>query len=288
MSNAAVGTASLFTGKVVRDVAEGNFDFLLSVARLYLDLLPSIFTVSDIFQVCYKDLSKNYRGEYFFKNVVAEKILLGRHSLKATMLSEFRVAGNKADCVLINGSSTCYEIKSELDNLNRLEGQLHSYRKIFNKVYVVTSSIHRQQVLEVAPLDVGVLEVTPRMSLRKVRDAIVGQSDIDAYELIRSLRVSEYSEIAALVSGEIIDEPNTQIFKVCEEIFLGADSDRLRAAFHSVVKRTRMVDRDFLKVLPKALLIGGVSFPLTRKQREGLVYNLGVSFRKDDLCTFQY
>lgn len=47
-------------------------------------------------------------------NVIANKILLGKHSLNTShMLSEFRVGYNKADVVIINGTSSVYEIKSE-------------------------------------------------------------------------------------------------------------------------------------------------------------------------------
>lgn len=45
-------------------------------------------------------------------------MFLKKHKInKAVMLSEFRVGANKADCVILNGLSTCYEIKTELDNL---------------------------------------------------------------------------------------------------------------------------------------------------------------------------
>jgi hypothetical protein len=76
----------------------------------------------------YWSLFANYRNEYIYKNVIARKILLGRHSLNTTnMLTEFWVQDCKADVVMINGNLTDYEIKSELDTINRLENQIRRY-----------------------------------------------------------------------------------------------------------------------------------------------------------------
>jgi len=45
----------------------------------------------------------------------------------------------RADIFAVNGDITIYEIKSEKDNLNRLENQLKVYQLYANKVYVVVA-----------------------------------------------------------------------------------------------------------------------------------------------------
>ena len=90
--------ARLFSSKRLTEVASGNFDFLLKVATHYRGELREEFTAAEVFEHSYLALSKEYRTEYFFKNIVAERLLIGRHSLNtATVLPEFRVGRNKAD-----------------------------------------------------------------------------------------------------------------------------------------------------------------------------------------------
>ena len=61
-----------------------------------------------------------------------------KHSQKATLLTELNVGKSKADLVVINGTTTVYEIKTELDSTARLEGQLSDYIQVFDRVNVIT------------------------------------------------------------------------------------------------------------------------------------------------------
>ena len=106
--------ARIFSSNYLIRLASGDFSLLNHVARDLLNIEPANLSVVDVFEQTYKQLSKCYRHEYYFKNTIANKRLLGSHSLNtATMLSEFRVGRNIADCVILNGQSTCYEIKTE-------------------------------------------------------------------------------------------------------------------------------------------------------------------------------
>ena len=61
------------------------------------------------------------------------------HSVNTTTaLTEVAIAKSKADFVLINGKAVVYEIKTELDNLERLCSQIDDYYKAFDHVAVVT------------------------------------------------------------------------------------------------------------------------------------------------------
>ena len=77
-------------------------------------------------------LIKEYRNEYIFKNTIANKIIKGRHRLSnVTYINEFRVVNSICDVAIFNGTSSAYEIKTELDNFDRLENQLADYKKGF-------------------------------------------------------------------------------------------------------------------------------------------------------------
>ncbi len=55
---------------------------------------------------------KVYRNEYFYKNTILNKLLLGRHSINTTTaLSEMPIGKSIADFILLNGKGVVDEIK---------------------------------------------------------------------------------------------------------------------------------------------------------------------------------
>lgn len=281
--------AKLFSSRRVSELSEGNQLFLLKVARHYSEQLDETFTPTDVYNLCYRDLSKNYRGEYFYKNVVAEKILIGRHSLNtATAITEFRVGKSKADCIIINGHSTCYEIKSEFDNLDRLDNQLEHYQKIFDKVYIVTSSSHLNHILKRSDSNAGVIELTKRNTLRTIREATTQTQEIDIKTLIRSLRVGEYTKIVSDIYGTAPAVSNTDIFHECEKLLIAAPPTEVRHAFCQVIKKSRKAEISYIAQLPKPLLMAGLSFKLPKHRQNSLIHNLNTIISKDTICTTPY
>ncbi|ENX4942817.1 hypothetical protein ACFPP1_003659, partial [Salmonella enterica] len=98
----------LFTSQAINAVADGDFSLLHELIGNVLT--PKFFPVkvSEIFDIAFKKLSHEYKSEYFFKNIIANEVFLKKHKKnEAVMLSEFRVGTNKADCVILNGLSTC-------------------------------------------------------------------------------------------------------------------------------------------------------------------------------------
>ncbi|MBD8240300.1 sce7726 family protein [Pseudomonas fluorescens] len=263
--------SKIFSTNCVEDLARGNVGRVADVAQYYVENLPKFFTPADVYEVCYKDLSKNYRFEYFFKNVVANKILLGRHRLSAaTLIPEFRVENNKADCVVLNGNSTCYEIKTDLDNFSRLNAQLSAYEKIFDKTYVVVAEAHRNYALKNICEDVGVIVLTSQNRLSEVRPAKFVVGSIDAKVLIRSLRKSEYYSIARKMESAPVGLTNTEVFSWCEDVFLRADAVFLRSEFCKTLKRSRGLNKGFSLSLPRSLLMASVSVNLSEADKNNL------------------
>ena len=64
----------------------------------------------------------------------------------------------RADFVLINNSLNVYEIKSDLDSLKRLEGQVECYLERFDKVTLVVTERHLTKALD-APSNVAIWKV---------------------------------------------------------------------------------------------------------------------------------
>ncbi|MDQ0125922.1 hypothetical protein J2W17_004896 [Pseudomonas lini] len=262
----------IFSTNCVESLACGNVEHVLDVSRAYMDVLPREFTPADVYEVCYNDLSKNYRFEYFFKNVVANKIVLGRHRLStATLISEFRVENNKADCVVLNGNSTCYEIKTDLDNFSRLNDQLNAYEKLFDKTYVVIAEAHREYALKNIHDGVGLIVLTARNTLSEVRSARLAKSKIDPKILIRSLRKPEYFSMACQLEQAPFGLSNTDVFNWCEDVFLRADAELLRSIFCKTLKETRRLSREFSLAVPRTLLMASLSVKLSHANKNNLM-----------------
>ncbi len=95
----------------------------------------------------------------------------------------------RADVALMNGHLEGFEIKADLDTLNRLPAQVEAYDKIFDYAWVVTTSTHLDAVRALVPRNWGVLLAQASeagASLRQVRGA-KPNGNRDASHLVRLL-----------------------------------------------------------------------------------------------------
>lgn len=97
---------------------------------------------------------KHYPGEctikyHFIKNFI------NRHNEVSTF--EMNVGNSRLDIGRINGYSYAYEIKTELDSLEKLDKQLHDYQCVFDYIHVVIHNKHLDKVTEIAPNYCGII-----------------------------------------------------------------------------------------------------------------------------------
>ncbi|WP_240654783.1 sce7726 family protein [Pseudoalteromonas rubra] len=271
MTITAREASKLFNSNKLSALADGDYSHVEKVAKGFLNQEVTNFNVCDVYEHTYKRLSQEYRSEYYFKNTIARRRLLGRHSLKtATMLSEFRVGRSKADCVILNGKSTCYEIKSEYDTLNRLEEQLNDYLKLFDEVYVVCSAKNLDSVLKMADERVGVLELTQKNYFSEKRAATPRIEPIDIDLLIKSLRKEEYLELTRRNTGEVPTIPNSKLVSFCKSALKTVEPEKIATSFIEVLKEKRFNDGDLLNVLPSSLINAAISYQFSSPQIEAL------------------
>ena len=185
-----------------------------------LNSLDISINMRKFFEWLYNFISGTYRNEYVYKNAIANKILLGRHSLNTScMLTEFRVGNCKADVVILNNTSTVYEIKSEYDSFDRVKEQVTSYMQMFDRVNVISSSSQLNKLATVLPLEIGMMELTPKNTIHTVREATSVKKGVVPAVIFNSLRKPEYLSIIKKIFGYIPDVPNTRIYRECLELF---------------------------------------------------------------------
>ncbi len=267
--------AKLFTSADISRVAQGDLSTVVELQRSF-PALTSAQTLVGVYDQAYALLCKNYRNEYVIKNTIANNVLLGKHSLNtATMLSELRIGTNKADCVIINGSSTCYEIKTEFDSLKRLPEQLDAYTRSFDKTYVVAHKKHLNALYhqyERTP-NFGIIEST---STGRLSDKIKApqNENFDTDLMFNTLRKDEYTNIAKTVIGELPEIPNTQTFRFCKEVFLSLPSHEANKLFKANLKHFRKNDHKFLNSLPKSMKNVEISYQINGKYKTSIISSL--------------
>lgn len=212
--------SKVFTNPTFKSILQtGNSGYFFDKIKSY-DTVLSLqeqATIKDAIKNLYAYLSKNYRNEYIYKNTIVNKVLLGKHNLNtATLLSEYRVGRSIADLVLLNGTSTVYEIKTELDSPDKLRKQIEDYQKVFCKVYIVTHYSFVPRYLHMLEDGrIGLISLNNRFQLSTIKNAEENYDFLDIGVMMRCLRKDEYSSIIKNYFGSIPKVPNTQFFTKC-------------------------------------------------------------------------
>lgn len=191
-------------------------------------------TYADYIKYIYKQLLKEYRNEYVYKNTLINELLLKKYGTKNTVaFNEFKAGKSVADFVLFNGISKVFEIKTELDTEKRLEKQLADYTKIFKECYIVTYESLVDKYMSVNE-NTGIISVRKSrgslkiVEVRKAKENI----EIDASILMRSLRTSEYKNIILAYYGSLPKDINSfNMYNKCYNLMLNIPHNVLHSLF---------------------------------------------------------
>lgn len=199
--------------KIVRE--ENCLDTFYRIEK-YLKLEDHL-TNLEVINALYKSLVNNYKNEYIYKNTLINKLLINKYSLKNTIaLNEFKIGSSIADFVLLNGEACIYEIKTELDSLDKLDKQIEDYIKFADKIYIVTSSKHVTNLLtKYYNTNIGIIELTKRNALRTIKEAKNMSLNFNHETLFKTLRKYEYLSLIRGYFKIVPNVPNTQIFREC-------------------------------------------------------------------------
>lgn len=230
---------------------------ILDDNRLNSLTLSSTKNYYDTFELLYNQLLRQYRNEYVYKNTLFNKLVLGIHSLKTTSaIVELPIVDSIADFILFNGKAVVYEIKTELDSLERLEGQLANYYKAFDIVNVVISERHYESVMQrLSDSPVGVIVLTSKMTLSVKKNAISFNRDLDKAVWFSILRKYEYESIIKNYYGYLPKTTDFEYYNVCKQLFIDIDLPTLYKGFITCLKNRNLhnYDDSQMKVLPKSL-----------------------------------
>jgi len=96
----------------------------------------------------------NYPNESTIKAQFVNNVLL--KSKEHVTIFELNAGNSRVDLCKVNGKSIAYEIKTDLDNPNRLPLQMQNYFLIFEEVYLICSSASLSKLIQFVPLNCGI------------------------------------------------------------------------------------------------------------------------------------
>ncbi|MGX5691436.1 sce7726 family protein [Arcticibacter tournemirensis] len=212
--------AAIFSVPIFKEIFKsGQSDYVAETIFYYRSRLGfrKEVTMKKVLGKAYKHLMHNYRNEYVYKNHIANNLLLERHNLnEAVMLNELRVGASIADIVIINGTNTVYEVKTELDSPYKLKKQISDYRKFSPKIYLVTHhSLVRKYEDILGDNSVGLLSLSSDSGLSLVKEAVEEFSLLDNKIMMSTLRKDEYSNLIMEAFGDVPKVANIKFYRAC-------------------------------------------------------------------------
>lgn len=205
----------------------------------------------------YNELNKHYRNEYFYKNTLINKILIGRHSVNTTSaLSELPINKSIADLIMINGKAIVYEIKTKLDSLQRIDNQIRDYYKAFKHVAIVADELHKEKIIsKYGHSPVGIYTITNRSTIRTYKKPDSYSENLDTLVIYKILRKDERYQLVSKHFHEIPDFNQFEEFEELYKLFSLINIDDLYSYFIQILKERSNVkeNKNFFDTVPREI-----------------------------------
>lgn len=212
-----------------------------AVKRCLID--PESKSNGDIISEIYKYIEYNYRNEYFYKNTLLNKLLLGVHKpTTTTALTEIPIGNSKADFVMINGKAVVYEIKTALDSFERLGTQLRDYYRAFDNVVVLTDEKNCRMAMRLLKdTPVGVYLLTKRDQIHKEKLPEPYMGNLNSLDIFKVLNKNEYESVLLQVYGELPRTTDAKYYRECLKLFNEIDLNVSYDLFKKELKKRNKI-----------------------------------------------
>lgn len=258
MKNNCKAINRVFTKNVILDLIKGENNEVFSyVVEQYVEAADEK-RISELFQEIYSHLGKENRNEYYYMNTLINKLLSGIHSVNTTTaLSQIRIGHSIADLVLINEEGQVIEIKSDLDNFERLGDQLLDYYKAFSKVSVLTSIRDYERIQKILSRfgdmgdAVGIYVLSDRNTIfgSYKREPMKFDDYLDHEHIFKLLRKKEFEKILILHFGKLPETRPVTHFDMCLDYFRKIPLKYAQElAFNELKSRKRITVNEFQSI----------------------------------------
>ena len=177
-------------------------DYSVKLSSLLKNVFPTEnfdhFSKYELHKLLNDTLFQNYRGEEILKYKLFQNYI-NKKSIVAAF--EIKVNNSRVDFLTINGHTTSFEIKSELDNLSKLSKQMTDYMLAFEYNYLVIDHTHIEKAKKILPKSYGLWSYK-NGKYKKLRKALLNEK-LDSEVQLRLLTKSELANSFPKVDGEI-------------------------------------------------------------------------------------
>lgn len=263
----------LFTERTLDALAkEGWHPSFNEAVREHLDSVNGLSN-GEALSALYRHMVKCYRNEYVYKSFLLKKLVFGVHSPRtSTAICELPVASSVADFVIVNGRAVVYEVKTELDNLSRLDSQIADYYKAFKFVNVLCSESSAKGVLrkfEDGP--VGVCVLTNRGSISKRKECEEYSSCLERPVQFDLLRKAERESVLLACGGSLPEAAPAMYYRACLRLIERIPDEDFNREYIKVLKgRGSSIDLEALEMYPEEFRLVAYTHRATKHQAEGL------------------
>ncbi|MFR8712129.1 hypothetical protein B5G26_00320 [Anaerotignum lactatifermentans] len=252
----------VFTKKVIMDLIEnGKNDVFDYVVKRYIND-PESKDHGQLISEIYLYLDQKQRNEYYYMNTLLNKLLCGIHNVNTTSaLSQVRIEHSIADFIMINGEGRVYEIKSDLDNFDRLYNQLKDYFCAFSKVSVLASIHNRDRIEKILSSfgdmgeAVGIYMLSEKSTIfnkERGREPKEYNVLLNHESIFKLLRKREYERVVQNYFNQVFDvEPVFHFKKFLEEFRKIPILEAQKLAFQELKNRNKISIKEFEKIQPE-------------------------------------
>jgi hypothetical protein len=181
------------------NVLDNSTNYIRALNAVLSDTDFAVYSKYELHSLINEILTKSYKGETILKAKLVEMFI----RKEVTSAFEIKVNNSRVDFCKINGDTVSYEIKSSIDNLNKLAKQINDYEKVFEYNYIVVDEMHHQSAQKLIPDQYGVYVFTKnklienrRALLNQNLDPIIQLSLFTKRELLQSFKtLSTHTEI---------------------------------------------------------------------------------------------
>lgn len=242
-----------FSRNTIKNLVQNKKDPVFERVSQHYKLENNLSTIQNV----YNKLSRSYRNEYFYKNTLLNKRLLGIHSVNTTTaLTEIPVGRAKPDFILINGKAVVYEIKTELDNFDRLENQINEYYKAFNHVAILTYEknieMAKRKIDEINK-PIGLYILQKNVKIKTVMEPKEYNNDLDRDVIFSILRKREYESIIEKYFGSLPQVSQFDYYDVCRQLTEDIRLEQFYSDFLIELKKRNPINKELFAAVPYEL-----------------------------------
>jgi hypothetical protein len=215
-------------------------------------------TVGEMYDHVYYEMSRSYRTEYLYKNQIIRTVFETRHNPdRSTVLLERHIAGwaSRVDMLVVNGTTTAYEIKTDLDDVSRLRNQTDFSLQVFDRVIVLCSERSIEAVRRVTDERVGIYVLSVDGRIRRVRPYIQNADMVEPKAIFTILRRPEYVKAIERSLGPIPPLDPRARYQFCADAFATIEPKAAHSILAGALRRrfVRGGDSAKLREIPFAM-----------------------------------